>query len=61
MHTSDDWYEQLMNAHRGLSDAQSQRLNAALVLLLANELANPGALGVWLKDARVAALTPENE
>ena len=50
-----------MNAHRGLSAAQSQRLDAALVLLLANEMADPPTLSACIKDARVAALTQEKE
>ena len=34
----DDFYEALMNAHEGLSDDQSNRLNARLVLLMANQI-----------------------
>ena len=34
----DDFYEALIEAHRDLSDAQSQLLNAKLVLLLANHI-----------------------
>ena len=34
----DDFYEALIEAHRGLSDAQSQVLNARLILLLANHI-----------------------
>ena len=37
----DDFYEQLMRLHDGLSDEQSVRLNARLVLLLANHI-GPG-------------------
>ena len=37
---ADDWYEELMNAHRGLTEDQSVRLNCALVLLLANRIAD---------------------
>ena len=58
--TTDDWYEELMNAHRGLSDAQSRRLDAALVLLLANRIADPSALRRCIDDARAAVLTQEN-
>ncbi|MCZ6509445.1 MAG: DUF2783 domain-containing protein, partial [Alphaproteobacteria bacterium] len=32
----DDFYESLIGAHEGLSDGQSELLNAKLVLLLAN-------------------------
>jgi hypothetical protein len=47
----DDFYEALIDAHRELSDEQSQQLNARLVLLLANHI---GDLSV-LKEALVAA------
>ncbi len=36
----DDLYAALVDAHQGLSDAQSQILNAKLVLLLANHIAD---------------------
>ena len=47
----DDFYEALIDSHRGLSTEQSHALNARLVLLLANHV---GALGV-LKQALRAA------
>ena len=34
----DDFYQALIDAHRGLSDEQSQALNARLILLLANHI-----------------------
>lgn len=34
----DDFYEALMEAHEGLSDDQSNRLNARLVLVMANQI-----------------------
>ena len=43
----DDFYEALIAAHEGLSDAQSHTLNARLVLILANHI---GDLAV-LRDA----------
>lgn len=36
--SGDDFYEALMNVHDGLSFEQSSRLNARLVLLMANEI-----------------------
>ena len=39
----DAFYDRLVSAHRDLSDAQSEMLNARLVLLLANHI---GALRV---------------
>ena len=47
----DDFYQDLIDAHRDLSDAQSQKLNARLILLLANHI---GDLAV-LRDAIAAA------
>ncbi len=47
----DDFYEALIDSHRGLSTAQSHAFNARLVLLLANHV---GALGV-LKQALATA------
>ena len=47
----DDFYEALIEAHQGLSFEDSQRLNARLVLLLANQI---GALDV-LRQALQAA------
>ena len=47
----DAFYALLIDAHRGLSDAQSELLNARLVLLLANHV---GDLAV-LRDALDAA------
>jgi hypothetical protein len=34
----DDFYDALVSAHRGLTDAQSELLNARLLLLLANHI-----------------------
>ncbi|SHF94461.1 Protein of unknown function [Devosia limi DSM 17137] len=34
----DDFYSALMQAHEGLSEAQSHQLNVRLVLLMANEI-----------------------
>jgi len=47
----DDFYQDLIDAHRDLSDAQSQKLNARLILLLANHI---GDLAV-LREAIAAA------
>jgi hypothetical protein len=50
-----------MNTHRGLSEAQSQRLNAALVLLLANRIADLPPLRDSFHAARAAVLMQEND
>jgi hypothetical protein len=48
----DDFYEALIEAHRGLSDAQSQALNARLILLLANHIGDLDVLREALAFAR---------
>ena len=47
----DDFYEALIEAHNGLTDEQSEALNARLILLLANHI---GDLRV-LREALAAA------
>jgi hypothetical protein len=48
----DDFYEALIGAHEGLSDDDSERLNARLVLLLANHIGDLNVLNAALKAAR---------
>lgn len=48
----DDFYEQLIATHRGLTDAQSALLNARLILLLANHIGDPGVLAQAMAAAR---------
>jgi len=48
----DDFYEALIEAHRDLSDAQSELLNARLILLLANHIADAQTLREALAAAR---------
>ena len=50
----DDFYEALIEAHRGLSDAESQALNARLILLLANHIGDLDILREALALAREA-------
>lgn len=40
----DDFYEALIDAHRELSDEQSEMLNARLILLLANHVGDIAVL-----------------
>ena len=47
----DEFYEMLLDAHQGLSEAQSHSLNGRLILLMANHI---GDLGV-LREALAAA------
>lgn len=49
----DDFYEALIETHRGLSDEQSQLVNARLVLLLANHIGDLRVLREALTAARV--------
>jgi hypothetical protein len=48
----DAFYEALLDAHRGLDIAASQRLNARLVLLLANHVGDLDVLREALVRAR---------
>jgi hypothetical protein len=48
----DDFYNALIEAHRGLSDEQSELLNARLILLLANHIGDLHALREALAAAR---------
>jgi hypothetical protein len=48
----DEFYEQLIAAHQGLSDEESRLLNARLVLLLANHIGNLDVIAQALAQAR---------
>lgn len=48
----DEFYEALIDAHRGLTVQQSQALNARLILLLANQVGDVGLLREALRHAR---------
>jgi len=48
----DDFSEALIAPHRDLSDGQSQLLNAKLILVLANQVGDIGALKQALAIAR---------
>jgi hypothetical protein len=55
----DAFYEALMEAHRGLPPEESRRLDARLVLLLANHIGEQEVLLAAIEAAREAALPPE--
>ena len=55
----DDFYEALIETHRGLSDEQSQLVNARLVLLLANHIGDLRVLREALAAARAGVPTPD--
>lgn len=48
----DAFYSALMDAHTGLSEGQSHALNARLVLIMANEIADLAVLETLLNAAR---------
>lgn len=50
----DAFYNALMDAHEGLSEAESHALNARLVLILANQIGDLEILQMLLKAAAKA-------
>jgi hypothetical protein len=50
----DEFYEALIDAHTGLSEAQSAALNARLILLLANQVGDLATLREAIAAARAA-------
>ena len=48
----DDFYEALLDLHRGLTEAESAQVNARLVLLLANHVGDAGVLREAMRLAR---------
>jgi Protein of unknown function (DUF2783) len=53
---ADDFYNALLAAHEGLSEAQSHQLNAALALTLANHIGDAALLQAALDIARASVL-----
>jgi hypothetical protein len=51
----DDFYEMLIETHRELSDEQSARVNAKLILLLANHVGDLSVLREAMAIARSGA------
>ncbi|MDP2066483.1 MAG: DUF2783 domain-containing protein [Burkholderiaceae bacterium] len=49
---ADTFYEQLLDAHVGLSAAESELLNARLILLLANQIGDARALAECIEAAK---------
>ena len=49
----DDFYESLIKAHEGLSEAQSRSVNARLILLLANQVGDSRVLAECIQAAAV--------
>lgn len=51
LHAVDTIYERLIAMHAGLSDAESHRANARLILLLANQLGDDRAVLETIEEA----------
>jgi hypothetical protein len=49
---ADSFYEQLLDAHQGLTREQSELLNARLILLLANQVGDAEVLRECIEAAR---------
>lgn len=49
---ADTFYEQLLDAHAGLSPEQSELLNARLILILANQIGNREELAACIQAAK---------
>jgi len=49
---ADTFYEQLLDAHAGLTHEQSELLNARLILLLANQIGNSEVLASCIEAAK---------
>jgi hypothetical protein len=56
----DDFYESLIDLHRGLSERESALVNAKLILLLANHVGDPEVLRAAMDAAR-ADVNPQGE
>jgi hypothetical protein len=55
---ADGFYEALLDAHAGLSTADSAALNARLILLLANQIGNAQLLRECIARAQAAGAPP---
>ena len=49
----DEFYDELLSAHEGLSDKESEALNARLVLVLANHIGDRDVLRAAIDAARM--------
>lgn len=56
----DDFYQALIEAHRGLSDDESLELNARLILLLSNHIGDLAVLREALELARESGDKPKS-
>jgi Protein of unknown function (DUF2783) len=56
----DDFYEMLIAGHHGLSDEQSELMNARLVILLANHIGDLDVLKEAITLARLGVTDPKS-
>lgn len=56
---SDDFYDELLRAHEGASDEQSEAFNARLILILCNHIGDRQVIREALAVARAAAPAPD--
>jgi hypothetical protein len=49
---ADGFYEELLNAHEGLSAEQSEQFNMRLILLLANQVGDSSVLRDCIESAK---------
>ncbi len=54
----DDFYQLLIDMHRGLSDEQSARVNAKLILILSNHIGDIAVLREAMALARAGTAAP---
>jgi len=54
----DDFYEELIGMHRGLTDEESALVNSKLILLLANHIGDPAILRAAIEAARDGVALP---
>jgi hypothetical protein len=55
---ADDFYDNLLAAHEGLTKAQSDALNARLILILANHIGDRAVLDAAIDAAKSAGPKP---
>ena len=58
MNRADDIFAALVEAHRGLGEEESRRLDARLILLLANEVGNGERVIALIEEARAPGTAP---
>jgi GTP1/Obg family GTP-binding protein len=61
MEKPDQFYEELIDLHRGLTEAQSALVNAKLILLLANHIGDPYVIRAAMQSARAEVTPPAEE